>query len=247
MYSILKKCYSMGMARKSQKIKRMCNLTGGPPKVDAWEEKRRKAPKVLCVNLEDIDKQKAGSLPRGRPTAAERPQDYRVLANVELAELAKELTQAEQLTPEAPGAMMVANNPDYDNKAPVPITPALVPEVLDSELDLARKAMEWVASGKALSEFCAQPGAVGMHTMLRLLRTDPVLREEWKLAQSIGADALFHDIIRVADYAVDPNKARVMIDARKYVAGRLRPEIYSEKTKADVEVGITINIKRFGE
>jgi hypothetical protein len=174
------------------------------------------------------------------------PKDLKIKTDMGVDEMVEVLTgrKADAVVPD----LVTTRDPGVEkNEQMLMAPPALVPEVVDSEETLVRKALDWVASGKALSEFCTQPGAIPINQMLKMLRTTPELREEWKLAQAMHADALFHDIVRVADYAVDPNKARIMIDARKFVAGRLRPEVYSEKTKADLEVGITINIKKFGE
>lgn len=219
------RCYSTGMAK-----------TNRPPSAPEAPKNPRRAASF------ELRPKALGAV--GRPTGGEFAHDQELPAGCKIDDLLATLSDPPEATPET---ALVSKDPNYDKCGPVAPAPATVPEVVDDLKTLARKAMEWVAGGKALSEFCAQPGAIGMHEMLRMLRTDPELKEEWKIAQSVAADALFHDIIRVADYAVDPNKARIQIEARKFVAGRLRPEVYSEKTKADVEVGITINVRKFGE
>ena len=61
----------------------------------------------------------------------------------------------------------------------------------------------------------------------------PEFSEQYARAREVQADVLADEVIEIADTEPDPNRARVMIDARKWLAGKLRPKKYGDHLKLD--------------
>lgn len=55
--------------------------------------------------------------------------------------------------------------------------------------------------------------------------------EQYARARETQADALFNDILDIVDQAEDPQIARLRMDARKWMAGKLRPKVYGDKVE----------------
>jgi hypothetical protein len=67
----------------------------------------------------------------------------------------------------------------------------------------------------------------------RQLREHPEFQEGYVRAREIQADILADEIIEIADTEPDPQKDRNLIDARKWLAGKLRPKRYGDHLKLD--------------
>lgn len=72
-----------------------------------------------------------------------------------------------------------------------------------------------------------------MGTVMKWLGQQPSFAEQYARARETQADTIFDEIVDLADEAGYTNeriaKARLQIDARKWVAGKLRPKKYGEK------------------
>ena len=125
--------------------------------------------------------------------------------------------------------------------AQIPTTP------LDKPDELRDRVLEFIAAGGSLQEFTKSLDAPSMAQVIKLFASCPEYQAALEAAQTIRADILFDDIVRVADSDIDINRAKVMIDARKYAVERLNQKKYSLKHEITGELGLTINVKRFGE
>jgi len=90
-----------------------------------------------------------------------------------------------------------------------------------------------VAAGGSVMAACkAIP--VDYNTWAKALRADPDLAARFHQATLDRADVLADEIIRIADDpSHDANARRVMVDARKWVASKLRPSVYGEHMQVE--------------
>jgi len=102
--------------------------------------------------------------------------------------------------------------------------------------DVADTICRELMAGKSLREICAMEGMPGASTVFRWLREHPEFQECYARAREIQADILADEIIEIADTEPDPNRARVMIDARKWLASKLRPKKYGDRVELDHKV-----------
>lgn len=92
---------------------------------------------------------------------------------------------------------------------------------------------ERIAGGESLRSICLDDDMPTWKSVIRWLG-DPKngsLRDQYARAREEQADKLFDEIVEIADTSgsEDVQKARLRIDARKWVAGKLRPKKYGER------------------
>ena len=73
---------------------------------------------------------------------------------------------------------------------------------------------------------------------------DAVLADQYARARELQAQHYANEIVEIADTDTDANRARVRIDARKWVACKLLPKKYGEKIDHSVEGSLTVIIDR---
>lgn len=113
--------------------------------------------------------------------------------------------------------------------------------------EIADKICELIAEGESLRAICSQEGMPNKGTVLRWLADDErkAFRDQYTRAREAQADALFEEILEIADERAndtftDENgnertnhevvaRSRLRVDARKWMAGKLRPKVYGEK------------------
>jgi hypothetical protein len=122
---------------------------------------------------------------------------------------------------------------------------------LPFDQDVADQICEAIASGSGLVPFLkANPHLPTYSTVMRWAREVPSFLEEYARARDDSADL---DADRVADVAkrveeglIDPNAARVAIDAYKWSAGKRKPKRYGEKVEiastSTMQVSHTLDI-----
>ncbi len=73
---------------------------------------------------------------------------------------------------------------------------------------------------------------------LRVYRMEnPERDKEWSIAREYGADAFADQINETANNKdIEPNHARVKIQALQWLAAKRNPRVYSDKTQMDVNV-----------
>lgn len=90
-----------------------------------------------------------------------------------------------------------------------------------------------LTEGKSLRAICRAADTPNASTILKWLGQYPEFAAQYARAREKQADTLFDEIVGIADEAGFTSeriaKARLQIDARKWVAGKLRPKKYGEK------------------
>ena len=99
---------------------------------------------------------------------------------------------------------------------------------------LADRICEELANGKSLRTVCKGKDMPSPLTVRRWLAKDETFRTQYAQAREEQADFHADELIEIADTEPDPNRARVRIDARKWVASKLRPKVYGERVTAEV-------------
>lgn len=106
-----------------------------------------------------------------------------------------------------------------------------------------------LAEGESLRSICRDDDMPGLSTVFQWLAARPVFAEQYARAREAQADALFEDILEIADdgrndwmerrgeddagWVVNGEhlqRSRLRIDARKWMAGKLRPKTYGDKS-----------------
>jgi hypothetical protein len=100
-------------------------------------------------------------------------------------------------------------------------------------VDVADTICQEIMTGKSLREICAQEGMPAASTVYAWLGQYPEFSAQYARAREVQADVLADEILEIADSDPDPNRARVMIDARKWRASKLRPKKYGDRVELD--------------
>jgi hypothetical protein len=110
---------------------------------------------------------------------------------------------------------------------------------------LADDICEQIAAGKSLRSICEQSDMPNKATVFRWLSADKGFSDQYARARETQADTLFDEILAIADDGkndsyVDEDgmvrtdhdviaRSKLRVDARKWMAGKLRPKVYGEK------------------
>lgn len=90
-----------------------------------------------------------------------------------------------------------------------------------------------ISNAESLISICADDWMPSESTVYKRLREDEQFSQEYTRARERQADHIFDEVLAIADGVTKPEDvaaARLRIDARKWMAGKLRPKVYSDKT-----------------
>ena len=123
--------------------------------------------------------------------------------------------------------------------------------------DLTAEICERIAEGESVRAICRDPAMPAMSTVFKWLANDTAFAEQYARAKSEQADRIFEQILEIADdgrndwmerngedavgFALNGEhvqRSKLRIEARKWMAGKLRPKKYGEK----IEVAGTLNV-----
>lgn len=113
---------------------------------------------------------------------------------------------------------------------------------------------EEIASGKSLRSICLKKGMPTKTSVFRWLKDNDAFRDQYARARDAQADTLFDEILDIANKPMIGKKTkldadgkviemtkgdmiehrRLMIDTRKWMAGKLRPKVYGDKLDVDL-------------
>lgn len=113
------------------------------------------------------------------------------------------------------------------------ITPKAVEAILDR-----------IAGGESLMAILRENGMPGYSTFISHLSKDEELQDKYRRAREASGDADADKVGDIADKAargeIDPNAARVAIDAYKWAAGKRKPKVYGDKLDLSGRIGLTV-------
>lgn len=122
---------------------------------------------------------------------------------------------------------------------------------------------ERIANGESLRAICDDEGMPDKATVFRWLQAEPAFCDQYARAREAQADAIFDDILSIADDGRNDwmekqdaegdavgwrengeaiRRSQLRIEARKWMAGKLKPKKYGDKLELDtkVEAGDTL-------
>jgi len=95
--------------------------------------------------------------------------------------------------------------------------------------EIADRICEAIAQGNALHILCECDGMPAERTVYQWLERNPEFAQKYARARARQQDRSVDEIVEIADRCIDPNKARVQIDARKWRMSKLAPKKYGDK------------------
>ncbi len=108
----------------------------------------------------------------------------------------------------------------------------------------ADEICERLADGESLKSICTPEHMPGKATVFRWLLRYPHFEDKYIRAREAQADAIFDEILNIADDGSNDwiekngevvlnseaiNRSRLRVDARKWMAGKLRPKKYGDR------------------
>ena len=102
-------------------------------------------------------------------------------------------------------------------------------------------------SEELTAKICRDDDMPSMASIFLWLGKYPEFSESYTRAREAQAETHADRIVEIADdETLDPNHKRIMVDARKWVAAKLKPKRYGDKLDLEHkgEVGLTVNVLR---
>jgi hypothetical protein len=101
--------------------------------------------------------------------------------------------------------------------------------------DLFDSICEQIAQGKSLQSICKSKSMPSTTSVMKWLAKDENLVAQYARARELQAEYFADAVVQIADdKKLAPEHKRVMIDARKWVAGKQAPKKYGEKLDANI-------------
>jgi hypothetical protein len=111
----------------------------------------------------------------------------------------------------------------------------------DFDSEIYDAILERMAQGESLSAICRDRGMPTRTTILRRVTSDPAFEALYDRARQAMGDALAEQILEIADDAStdlsDPqsvNRAKLKVDARKWLASKLFPRQFGDVVRNEV-------------
>lgn len=120
--------------------------------------------------------------------------------------------------------------------------------------ELIDEMLERIADGESLRSICRDDHMPNKATVFRWLTEDAEFNDQYAKARESQADSFVDDMLEIVDdtkLQSDPSLAavaRLRLDARKWIASKLKSKSYGDKVQQEVsgDLGLTVNIHRFG-
>jgi hypothetical protein len=112
------------------------------------------------------------------------------------------------------------------------------PEIID---EILRRLSE----GEGLNGICKTEGFPAESSVRYWATNDPDFSARYTRARDLGIDAQAEGTIAIADdLTIHPDHKRLMIDSRKWFAGKMRPKKYGDQISLTGEGGapLTVNL-----
>lgn len=107
--------------------------------------------------------------------------------------------------------------------------------------EIADRICERLGDGESLRSICRDDEMPSTSMVCRWLADNTAFREQYAHARELQADALFDDILDIADgKSADVQRDRLAVDARKWMAGKLRPKVYGDKLDLNHSGGVKV-------
>lgn len=110
--------------------------------------------------------------------------------------------------------------------------------------EIKNKICERLGNGESLNKITKEKEYPAIATTMEWLAKDEEFLKNYARARETQADTLFYECLEIVDKATPENAqvARLQFDARRWMAGKLRPKKYGDKL--DVEHQGSVNLVR---
>jgi len=131
-----------------------------------------------------------------------------------------------------------------------------MPRASEFTQEMADTICERIAQGESLRAICRDEDMPVTSTVCKWLTQQRAFAEQYARAREAQADALFDEILEIADDGTNDftegrngetvvnneaiGRSRLRVDARKWMAGKLRPKVYGEKLDLNHAGGVEI-------
>ena len=96
--------------------------------------------------------------------------------------------------------------------------------------EVADLICERLACGESLKRICSDEGMPAQSSVFKWLGENPSFSEKYVRAREAQAEALADEIVDIADGgSADPQRDRLRVEARKWIASKLKPKKYGDK------------------
>lgn len=102
-----------------------------------------------------------------------------------------------------------------------------------------------IAEGKSLRSICKSKDMPNKSTFMDWLNKDGELADHYARARTEQADHIFDEILEIVDEASaeEVQQARLRMDARKWMAGKMNPKKYGEKIDHNHRGALTVTLE----
>lgn len=107
-------------------------------------------------------------------------------------------------------------------------------------VEIAKQICDRMAGGESLKGICEDENMPHRGTIYKWTCTHIAFRNALGIAREAHADMLADEVVYIADTVRDAQRARNMIEARKWFASVIRPKTYGPRV--DLNITETINI-----
>lgn len=101
-----------------------------------------------------------------------------------------------------------------------------------------------LSNGESMRMICLDDRMPSHNIVYKWLAGNPAFQDQYARARQEQADFYADEIATIADTCVDPAKARLQIDARKWFASKVAPKKYGDRIdvehKGEVEIRVVI-------
>jgi|TARA_R110000823_G_scaffold245599_5_gene369761 hypothetical protein len=128
--------------------------------------------------------------------------------------------------------------------------------------EIEAEIFERIANGESTRSICNDDWLPSWGTLNKRLASDPEFVARYARAREDQADKIFEEILTIADDAHNDwmerngkddagwqangehiQRSKLRIDARKWMAGKLRPKVYGDKLELNARVDVTTQTK----
>jgi len=118
--------------------------------------------------------------------------------------------------------------------------------------NLAFHICERLANGESLVRICKDEGMPGLSTVFRWLSENETFRDSYVRAREVQADVLADEILEISDDGTNDTyvdeegrprtdydviaRSKLRVDARKWIAAKLKPKTYGDRQQVDATV-----------
>ena len=109
--------------------------------------------------------------------------------------------------------------------------------------EVAALICERTADGESLRQICRTEGMPSRTAVWKWLDTFPEFNAQYAHAREAQADSHADDITAIADdESIPSDSRRIRVDARKWIASKLKPRRYGERQEIEHKGALTVTI-----